>query len=102
MSWVTGIPVIGGFVEKILGRVSADKDTIIQGQNQINQSEITGAPASRLRLWRSFLGWVLALVFAWEVIARPIVMTYSPDTILPPSMIDEIKHLLIGMLGLGL
>ena len=62
---------------------------------------MSGAPPSRLRLWRSFLGWALTLAFLWEVMVRPVILTYWPDTQLPPSVLEEITSLLLGMLGLG-
>lgn len=102
MSWLSSIPIIGGIVESVAARVAPDKDKVLEAQSRINEAEVAGAPPSRLRLWRGFLGWVLALVLAWEVVGRPVVMTYWPDTVLPPSMIGEIKHLLLAMLGLGL
>ncbi len=101
MSILSSIPVLGGLIEKIAGKFAADKDKVVEGQNRINEAEVSGAPASRLRLWRSFLGWVLALVFAWEVVGRTVITTYWPDVPLPPSMLSEVSHLLLGMLGLG-
>lgn len=92
----------GSVLGAVLGRVSANKDAVIQGQNRANEAEISRAPASRLRLWRSFLGWVLALVFAWEIVGRGIVTTYWPQVRLPPSVLEEISTILLGMLGLGL
>lgn len=92
----------GSVLGAVLGRVSANKDAVVQGQNRANEAEISGAPASRLRLWRSFLGWVLALVFAWEIVGRGIVTTYWPHVRLPPSALEEISTILLGMLGLGL
>ncbi|MCL1939945.1 MAG: hypothetical protein FWG04_04725 [Desulfovibrionaceae bacterium] len=102
MSWLSSIPLIGGLFETVANRISPDKSKILEAQARINEAEVAGAPVSHLRLWRSFLGWVLALVLAWEVIGRPVVMTYWPETVLPPSMIGEIRHILLAMLGLGI
>lgn len=96
--WLEAILGIGG---KALDKVWPDRAASREQQAQINQAEISGAPASRLRLWRSFLGWVLAIVFVWEVVGRNVILTYWPDTKLPPSMIKEVTQLLLGMLGLG-
>ena len=93
--------VAGSVLGAVLGRVAANKDEIVRGQQRANEAEIAGAPASRLRLWRSFLGWVLALVFAWEIVGRGIMSTYWPHVKLPPSAMQEISTLLLGMLGLG-
>ena len=101
MGFLSGLPFIGDFISKVTDKIAPNKDNVIEGQNRINEAEVAGAPASRLRLWRSFLGWILALVFAWEVIGRTIVLTYWPDVKLPPSMLAEIKYILLGMLGLG-
>lgn len=102
MSILSKLPVIGDLFKTIADRFAPEKGKVLEAQSRTNEAEIASAPASRLRLWRSFLGWVLALVFAWEVVGRPIIMTYWPDTVLPPSMIGEISHLLLGMLGLGI
>lgn len=102
MSFLSNIPIIGNLFETVANRISPDKSKILEAQSRINEAEVSGAPQSRLRLWRSFLGWVLALVLAWEVIGRPIIMTYWPDTVLPPSMIAEVRHLILAMLGLGM
>lgn len=102
MSWLSSIPVIGGLFETVANRISPDKSKVLEAQSRINEAEVSGAPPSRLRLWRSFLGWVLALTLAWEVVARPVIMTYWPDATLPPSMIGEIRHILLAMLGLGI
>ena len=101
MAWFTGIPLIGGIITTIADKIAPDKGKVIEGQSRINEAEVAGAPVSHLRLWRSFLGWVLALVFAWEVVGRPILATYYPEIPLPPTAIKEISHILLGMLGLG-
>ena len=98
MGIIDGILGIGS---KVMDKVWPDRAASREQQAQINQVEISGAPASRLRLWRSFLGWVLAIVFVWEVVGRNVILTYWPDTKLPPSMIKEVTQLLLGMLGLG-
>lgn len=92
---------IFGLGEKALDRVFPDRAASREAQSRINESEVSGAPASRLRLWRSFLGWALALSFVWEIMLRPLVATYWPEIVLPPSFIKETTSLLLGMLGLG-
>lgn len=101
MSWLTSIPVLGDLIGKGLDKVFPDKAEARKQQSDINQEELKGAPSSRLRLWRSFLGWVLSLLFVWEVVIRMVIVTYWPDTKLPPSVLKEITSLLLGMLGLG-
>ena len=101
MSILSGIPVLGGILDKIAGRILPDKGESRQAQSRINEAEVSGAPASILRLWRSFLGCVLAGAFCWEVMVRPVITTYWPHITLPPSVLKEISTLLLGMLGLG-
>lgn len=87
----------GRAVESMLGKdLEREKE-----QCRLNEAEINGAPKSVLRLWRSALGWALALSFVWEVMARPVIVTYWPEATLPPSFIKETTSLLLGMLGLG-
>ena len=50
-----------------------------------------------------FLGWVLALLFCWEVPVRLLLLPLlAPDLLddLPPPALDQILGLLAGMLGL--
>lgn len=87
-----------------LSRVLPDRSRQNETQGRINEVEAGGAPASRLRLWRSFLGWMLSLLFAWEVVGRMIVIPLffaDWEGALPPSALDQIMGLLLGMLGLG-
>ena len=93
MSWLTDL--IGKGVDKIW----PDKSKAREQQAALNQEELKGAPTSRLRLWRSFLGWALALCFVWEVMVRPVISTYWPGVTLPPSMLEEVCKLLLFMLG---
>lgn len=93
MSWLTDL--IGKGVDKIW----PDKSKAREQQTALNAEELKGAPTSRLRLWRSFLGWTLAILFVWETIARPIIVTYWPKATLPPSALEEVVKLLLFMLG---
>lgn len=93
-----------GLGGKALETVFPDRAAGREAQSRINEIETGGAPASRLRLWRSFLGWILTLLFAWEVVGRLILIPlFFPDWAksLPPSALDQIMALLLGMLGLG-
>ncbi len=101
MSFLTAIPILGSVIEKVLDRTLPDKSESAKAQNKLNEIELGGAPASRLRLWRSFLGWVLAIVFAFEIVGRPLLATYFPQIELPPTVIEEISKLLFALLGLG-
>ena len=87
---------LGGLLGKDAKRAEA--------QTRLNEREVDGAPASRLRLWRSFLVWIVTLLFAWEVVGRLIVIPLffaNWGHGLPPSALDQIMALLLGMLGLG-
>lgn len=101
MSFLSAIPVLGTLLDRVTNRLLPDRSKVAENQSVINQAELSGAPASRLRLWRSFLGWVLSLAFAWEVAVRPVISTYWPDARLPPSVLGEVSRILLGMLGLG-
>lgn len=98
MGIIDGILGIGS---KVMDKVWPDRAASREQQAQINQAEVAGAPQSRLRLWRSFLGWMLSLLFCWEVVGRAVITTYWPGAKLPPSVLKEISTLLLGMLGLG-
>ena len=52
--------------------------------------------------WRSFLGWCLAICFVWELMVRPVLITYCPGLILPPSVFSDLSRLLLGLVGVGL
>lgn len=93
---------VGG---KALGAIFPDRAAGREAQSRINEIEAGGAPMSRLRLWRCFLGWILTLLFVWEVVGRLILIPmFFADwgKSLPPSALDQIMALLLGMLGLGL
>lgn len=98
---INPITAVTGLIGKVFDRILPDKSKINEAQSRINEAEVAGAGYSILRHWRGFLGWVLALVFAWEVVGRTIITTYWPEITLPPSMLREILTLLLGMLGLG-
>lgn len=87
-------------VNTLLDRFLPDRSEQARAQSRINETEVSGAPASKLRLWRSFLGWVLSLVFVWEVVGRTVILTYWPETPVPPSMLKEVSTLLLAMLGI--
>lgn len=80
-----------------------ERRELLSAQIRLNEREVEQAPASRLRLWRPFLGWVLALLFCWEVPVRlllvPLLAPGLTDR-LPSPALDQILGLLTGMLGL--
>ena len=95
------ITAVAGLIGKAFDRMFPDRSKINEAQSRINEAEVAGAGPSILRHWRGFLGWVLSLVFAFEVIGRAIIVTYWPGVKLPPSMLREVLTLLLGMLGLS-
>ncbi|MDR0238695.1 MAG: hypothetical protein LBI88_00510 [Deltaproteobacteria bacterium] len=101
MSVFAGIPIVGGLIGRVFDRLLPDKAKINEAQSRINESEVQGGPASVLRLWRGFVGWTLGLCLAWELACRPVIATYWPEALLPPSMLKEVLTLLLGMLGLA-
>ena len=95
---------LAGELARASERVLTGRASQNEAQGRINGIEIEGAPQSRLRLWRSFLGWVLALLFAWEVVGRLILsplLLPGVEARLPPSALDQVLTVLLGMLGLG-
>ena len=101
MNVLKAVPVLGKLLEKLMEKVSPDKADSRAEQVGLDRAELEGAPPSALRLWRCFLGWVLALCFVWEAVLRPVVVTYWPGATLPPSTLEAVQALLLGMLGLG-
>lgn len=88
----------------LIGKILPDRSAVNQAQSRINEAEVAGAPPSMLRLWRSFLGWVLVLLFTWEVLGRLIIVpVFFPQwgKSLPPSSLDQVMSLLMYMLGVG-
>jgi hypothetical protein len=92
---------VANLAGKVIEKISPDKAESRAQQAEINREELAGAGQSKLRLWRPFLGWSLSILMVWEIAGRTIILTYWPDTVLPPSMISEVKTILLGMLGLG-
>lgn len=90
---------IADLIGKGMDKLWPDKSKAREQQSALNQEELRGAPSSRLRLWRSFLGWALAISFVWEVVIRPTLLTYWPTIKLPPSALEETVKLLLFMLG---
>ena len=101
MSILSSIPAIINLVGSVGTRLFPDRQKANETQTRTNDQEISGAPKSFLRLWRSFLGWVLSLIFLWEVVIRAALLTYFPEISLPPSALKEVSAILLGMLGLS-
>lgn len=97
-------PILANLGSTIVGKLLPDRSKSSEAQARINEAEVSKAPPTRLLLWRSFLGWVLSLLFAWEVAGRLVVIPFFFPELgkaLPPSVLEHILTLLMGMLGLG-
>ncbi|MDY3880664.1 MAG: hypothetical protein SOZ39_05945 [Desulfovibrio piger] len=64
---------------------SRERQELLAAQIRLNERETEHAPSSVLRLWRSFLGWVLALLFCWEVPVRLLLLP-----LLAPDLLDDL------------
>ena len=101
--WMLLGKLLGG-LSGLADRIVPDRNRQNEAQSRINEAEVSGAPASRMRLWRSFLGWILALLFCWEVVGRLVIVPLffaQWGNNLPPSALDQVMALLLGMLGMG-
>ena len=98
MDWLSALSNTLG---RIMDALLPDKGKSREQQTDLNRVELQGAPPSNLRLWRSFLGWVLSVLFVWETIGRVIIVTYWPDVVLPPSTLEVVSQMLLLMLGMA-
>jgi len=96
-----GTGVVGKVAGKIIDTVAPDKAEARRQQFELNKAEIEKAPQSKLFLWRPFVMWLFALLAAWEIIARPIIVTYWPNVSVPPSMLETVMEVLLGGMALG-
>lgn len=88
-----------GMGGKALDRLLPDRAKLQEKQLEIN-AETERASNGRLTP-RKLLMYLLAVCFAWEVMLRPVVATYWPGTLLPPSMLQEIMLAVSATFGLG-
>ena len=89
---------------KLIGKILPDRSRANDAQHRINEAEVAGGPPSRLRLWRSALGWVLVVLLVWEIPVRLIIVPmFFPvwGKTLPPSCLDQVLTMLMTMLGFG-
>ena len=104
MGWVRALAPLASELGKALDRLLPDKKKLTEGQLELNKLELQEAPRSYLRLWRSFLFWVLSLCFLYVVIAQPLLTFYFPGLPLPvvsEELSDTIIRLLLVGLGAG-
>ena len=89
-----------GLGEKALDKLFPDRAKLQEKNLEIN-AETERASGGRMTP-RKLLMYVLIVDFVWEAMARPIIVTYWPDAILPPSMGKEfLLAALSAMFGMG-
>ncbi len=101
MSWLSAVPVLGGLLDKALDRLLRDKGKVAEGQQELNKLELQEAPKSYLRLWRSFLFWVISLCVLYVMVVQPVMRFYFPDVPLPPLAVEFEELLRLLLIGLG-
>lgn len=95
-AWLTSLLGIGG---KVLDKVLPDRGRFQEKNLEIN-AETERSSGGRMTP-RKLMMYLLCLLFAWEVAIRPIIVTYWPETTLPPSMLTEVMLAVSSLFGLG-
>ena len=88
-----------GLGEKAFDKIFPDRAKLQERQLEIN-AETERTSGGQLTPRKLFM-YVLVLAFTWEVMVRPVVVTYWPTTELPPSMLKEVMLAISSMFGLG-
>ena len=87
---------IGG---KALDKIFPDRAKLQEKNLEIN-AETERASGGRMTP-RKLMMYLLCVLFAWEAVARPILITYWPNLTLPPSMGKEIWLAVSALFGMG-
>lgn len=95
--WLSALFGIGG---KVLDKVLPDRAEFQKKNLEIN-AETERACGGRMTP-RKLLMYVCVWLFVWEVAVRPIVVTYRPHALLPPSMLKEVLFFVSSLFGTGL
>lgn len=98
----TALGSLAGSVLDIFKKKTKDVDKALEAQTEMRKLELQEAPKSYLRLWVSFLGWVLAVTVAYAILIKPFISFYFPTFPLPELPMDVVVRLLFGMLGLAI
>jgi hypothetical protein len=98
----TALGSLVGPVLDIFKKKTKDVDKTLEAQSEMRKLELQDAPRSYLRLWVSFLGWVLSVSVAYAILIKPVIVFYFPRFPLPELPMDVVVRLLFGMLGLAL
>ena len=96
VGWLTSLLGIGG---KVLDKVLPDRGRFQEKNLEIN-AETERSSGGRMTP-RKLMMYLCCLLFAWEVAIRPIIVTYWPETPLPPSMLTEVMLAVSSLFGLG-
>lgn len=86
-----------------LAQLAAETD-LMKGQQAINLEEAKSS-SFFVAGWRSFIGWVCGVAFAYHFILQPLLVfglsVYGKPVTLPVFDMDALNTVLMGMLGLG-
>lgn len=96
MGWLSALLGLGG---KALEKILPDRARLQQQQMEIN-AETERTSGGRMTP-RKLLMYLLAVAAGWELLLRPVVATYWPDVLLPPSMGKELWLAVSAMFGMG-
>lgn len=88
-----------GIGEKVVEKIFPDRARLQERQLEIN-AETERASGGGFTPRKAFM-YVLVLCFVWEVMVRPVVVTYWPQTVLPPSMLKDVMLAMSSLFGLG-
>ena len=96
VGWLTSLLGIGG---RVLDKILPDRAKFQEKNLEIN-AETERASGGRMTP-RKLMMYVCVFLFAWEVAARPIIVTYWPETPLPPSMLKDVMLAVSALFGMG-
>lgn len=95
LSFLQGLLGIGG---KAMDKLFPDRSKLVEKNLDINaETERTSGGAMTPR--KLFM-YILAFLFVWEVVGRPVIVTYWPHVPLPPSMKQEVMVFSSALFGL--
>ena len=118
MSWLSALPfvgkMLGGPFEKVIDSLDADNRreferamTRIEGEfaSRVAQIEVNKAAAAHPSMfvagWRSFIGWVCGLAFAFHFFGIASIVEYLTGIPVVVPDLSELWPLMLGMLGIG-
>ena len=96
VGWLTSLLGIGG---RVLDKILPDRAKFQEKNLEIN-AETERASGGRMTP-RKLMMYVCVFLFTCEVAARPIIVTYWPETPLPPSMLKDVMLAVSSLFGLG-